>query len=63
MDDLRDGGLVSLPLRKALSEAPFTGLGDPTDDDLETLRLLLAEEEKTLARVPAGVPALEPIRA
>ncbi|HLN92319.1 MAG TPA: hypothetical protein VK389_00525 [Thermoanaerobaculia bacterium] len=63
MDDLRDGGLVSLPLRKALSEAPFTGLGDSTDDDLETLRLLLAEEEKTLARVPAGVPALEPIRA
>jgi hypothetical protein len=63
MDDLRDGGLVSLPLRKALSEAPFTGLGDSADDDLETLRLLLSEEEKTLALVPAGVPALEAIRA
>jgi hypothetical protein len=44
-------------------EAPFTGLADSTEDDLETLRRLLAEEEKTLARFPAGVPALEPDRA
>jgi hypothetical protein len=63
MDDLRDAGLVSLPFREALSEAPFTGLTDSTEDDLEALRSLLAEEEKTLAAVPAGVPALELDRA
>lgn len=63
MDDLKDAGLASLPLRAALSEAPFTGLVDSTDDDLETLRRFLAEEEKTLGRVAAGVPALELDRA
>lgn len=59
LDGLRDGGLVSLPFREALSEAPFTGLAAFPEDDLETLRRLLAEEERTLAIVPAGVPVLE----
>jgi hypothetical protein len=59
LDGLRDGGLVSLPFREALSEGPFTGLSAFPDDDLETLRRLLAEEERTLAIAPAGVPALE----
>ena len=63
MDDLRDAGLASLPFREALAEAPFTGLTPSTDDDLEALRSRLAEEEKTLAVVPAGVPALELDRA
>ncbi|HEY3170101.1 MAG TPA: hypothetical protein VGK08_03780 [Thermoanaerobaculia bacterium] len=60
VDALRDGGLTSLPYREALSEAPFTGLRDSTEEDLETLRSLLAEEERKLSVVPAGVPALEP---
>lgn len=59
LDGLRDGGLVSLPFREALSEAPFTGLSAFPEDDLETLRRLLAAEERTLAVVPAGVPVLE----
>jgi hypothetical protein len=59
LDGLRDGGLVSLPFREALSEAPFTGLSAFPEDDLETLRRLLAAEERTLAIVPAGVPVLE----
>jgi hypothetical protein len=59
LDGLRDGGLASLPFREALSEAPFTGLSAFPEDDLETLRRLLAEEERTLAIVPAGVPVLE----
>ena len=59
LDGLRDGGLVSLPFREALSEAPFTGLSAFPEDDLETLRRLLAAEERTLAMVPAGVPVLE----
>lgn len=58
MDDLRDAGFPSLPLREALSEAPFTGLTASTEDDLETLRLLLSEEERSLAAIPAGVPAV-----
>jgi hypothetical protein len=60
VDALRDGGLTSLPYREALSEAPFTGLTDSTEEDLESLRSLLAEEERKLSAVPAGVPALEP---
>jgi hypothetical protein len=63
MDDLRDRGLVSLPFREALSEAPFTGLSASTEDDLEILRYFLAEEEKKLSAVPAGVPAIELDRA
>ena len=63
LDDLRDAGLVSLPLREALSEAPFTGLTAETEDDLEVLRFLLAEEEKKLAASAAGVPVLELDRA
>jgi hypothetical protein len=59
LDGLRDGGLASLPFREALSEAPFTGLSAFPEDDLETLRRLLAEEERTLALFPAGVPVLE----
>jgi hypothetical protein len=63
VDYLRDAGLTSLPYREALSEAPFTGLSSSTDDDLEVLRSVLVEEERTLAVAPAGVPALEPERA
>lgn len=59
LDGLRDGGLASLPLRDALSEAPFTGLTSSTEDDLETLRWLLAIEEKKLSVAPVGVPSLE----
>jgi hypothetical protein len=63
LDELRDAGLPSLAFREALSEAPFTGLSDSTEDDLEVLRFLLAEEEKKLSTSPAGVPALELDRA
>ena len=63
LDELRDAGLASLPFREALSEAPFTGLTASTEDDLEVLRFLLADEEKRLSAIPAGVPALELDRA
>src|SRR4030095_5189568 len=63
LDELRDKGLASLPFREALSEAPFTGLTASTEDDLEVLRFLLAEEEKKLSTTPAGVPARELDRA
>ena len=59
LDLLRDAGFPSLDFREALSEAPFTGLTASTEDSLETLRFLLAEEEKKLSVVPAGIPALE----
>ncbi len=52
---LRDGGLVSLPWREALAEAPFARLSSSTQEDPEALRRLLAEEEKKLAREPAGL--------
>ncbi len=56
---LRDGGLRSLPWREALAEAPFTGLSSSTEDDPEELRRSLAEEERKLGSIPAGVPPLE----
>jgi len=63
LDELRDAGLPSIGFREALSEAPFTGLAASTEDDLETLRLFLAEEEKGLSVVPAGIPSVELDRA
>jgi hypothetical protein len=60
LEALAEGGLVPLPFRQALAEAPFTGLVDSTEDDLETLRRALAFEETTLAIHPAGVPPLLP---
>jgi hypothetical protein len=63
LDDLRDAGLPSIGFRDALSEAPFTGLTASTEDEIETLRLLLAEEEKRLSVVPAGIPSVELDRA
>lgn len=63
LDSLRDAGFPSLDFREALSEAPFTGLTASTEDELETLRFLLAEEEKKLSAVPAGIPGLELDRA
>jgi hypothetical protein len=63
LDALRDGGIASLPYREALSEAPFAGLADSTEEDLDELRALLAQEERLLAATPAGVPSLEPEQA
>ncbi len=63
IEALSNAGLKPLPYREALSEAPFTGLADSTEDDLEELRALLAEEERKLSVAPAGVPALERARA
>jgi hypothetical protein len=54
---LRDGGLASLPWRAALGQAPFTGLSGSTQEDPETLRRALAEQERVLSGMPAGVPA------
>jgi len=55
---LRDAGLPSLPWRQALTEAPFTNLTASTDDETETLRRELAEEEAKLAALRAGVSAM-----
>jgi hypothetical protein len=63
LDALRDGGIASLPYREALAEAPFAGLADSTEEDLEELRALLAQEERLLSTAPAGVPSLEPEQA
>jgi hypothetical protein len=60
LDALTSGGLTALPFRQALAEAPFTGLADSTEDDLEVLRLVLARKERGLAVHPAGVPPLVP---
>jgi hypothetical protein len=60
VDALGTGGLTPLPYRQALTEAPFTGLADSTEDDLETLRAALVEEERALGVHPAGVPPLVP---
>jgi hypothetical protein len=54
---LRAGGLSPLPWRKALAEAPFTGLADSTEGDLDALVNLLAARERALAASPAGLPA------
>lgn len=56
---LRDGGFPSLSYREALAEAPFTGLTDTTEDDVEWLCQALAAEERKLSGAPAGLPALE----
>ncbi|MEP6768744.1 MAG: hypothetical protein ABJC61_08750 [Acidobacteriota bacterium] len=46
---LRDEGFPSLPWRQALTEAPFTDLvSAPDDEEPETLRVRLAEKERTL---------------
>jgi len=55
---LQSGGLAALPWREALAEAPFTGLSASTQDDPETLRALLAAEERKLSATPAGVEAV-----
>ena len=55
---LQSGGFPALSWREALAEAPFTGLSGSTQEDPETLRALLAAEERKLSAVPAGVPAL-----
>ena len=47
---LQAGGLAALPWREALAEAPFTGLSASTQDDPETLRAMLAGEERRLPR-------------
>ena len=54
---LQSGGLSALPWREALAEAPFTGLSSSTQDEPETLRALLAAEERRLPR-DAGVAAV-----
>lgn len=54
---LQSGGLAALPWREALAEAPFTGLSASTQDDPETLRALLAAEERRLPR-ETGVEAI-----
>ncbi len=54
---LQSGGLAALPWREALAEAPFTGLSASTQDEPETLRALLAAEERRLPR-DAGVDAI-----
>lgn len=60
LEALAKGGFAKLPYRQALTEAPFTGLVDSTDEDLEFLRRALAERERELAVHPAGVPPLLP---
>jgi hypothetical protein len=63
LDALATRDLAPLPYRQALAEAPFTGLADSTEDDLESLRAALVDEERALAAHPAGVPPLVPERA
>ena len=58
LGSLRDSGLPALPYRQALTEAPFTGLTDTTDEDLVTLGDALAERERELSVAPAGVPSI-----
>jgi hypothetical protein len=55
---LRDAGIPSLPYDEALAEAPFTGLAAATEYDVEWVRRALAEQERTLADSPAGLPAV-----
>lgn len=57
---LSESGLPALPYLQALTEAPFTGMIDTTEEDLATLGDALAEQERQLAAAPAGVPSLEP---
>ena len=51
--------MTSLAYREALSEAPFTGLADSSEENLEELRMALAREERLLSAASAGVPSLE----
>ena len=60
LDSLRDSGLPALPWLQALTEAPFTGLRNETEEDPATLGADLAALEQLLSVAPAGVPALEP---
>jgi hypothetical protein len=55
---LREEGIPSLPYSEALAEAPFTGLSATTEDDAEWVRHALAQQERTLAETPTGLPAL-----
>ncbi len=57
---LRDGGFPSIPYRQALTEAPFTNLVSSAlaDEDAESFRRQLAEEERRLAATRAGVTAV-----
>ena len=57
---LRDGGFPSIPYRQALTEAPFTNLVSSAlgDEDSESLRRQLADEERGLAATRAGVTAI-----
>lgn len=54
---LRDGGLASLPWRKAIAEAPFTSLSASTEEDVDTLRGELADQERRLSAETAGLAA------
>jgi hypothetical protein len=60
LDSLSDSGLPALPYLQALTEAPFTGLTDETEDDLVTLGESLAVQERRLSAAPAGVASVEP---
>ncbi len=60
LEALRDSGLPALPYLQALTEAPFTGLTDQAEDDLVTLGITLAAQERLLSVAPAGVPSIEP---
>jgi hypothetical protein len=57
LEALRAGGLPPLPWRRALAEAPFTGLSTSTEDDPDVLVALLAAEERRLSTSLAGLPA------
>jgi len=54
---LQTGGFPALSWREALAEAPFTGLSASTQEEPETLRALLAAEERRL-QGDAGVNAI-----
>lgn len=58
---LRDGGLRSTGWLSALGEAPFTGLTSSTEEDPESIRRLLFQEERKLSESPAGLAALSPV--
>ena len=55
---LRDGGLASIGWLQAVTEAPFTGLTDSTEEDPEEFRKALFAEERRLGETPAGVQSL-----
>jgi hypothetical protein len=53
---LRAAGFPSIGYHQALTEAPFTGLTDSTEEATEELRQVLIAEERKLTE-PIGVPA------